>query len=510
MDSKEDFSFPSGDPFGANAHAGTREDSFPGESAEQPEEEPQLTGEISPPRAARTLREKLAAMRNVFMRTARHRVQRSDLGRVSGQNEEKKRQQRNFALLAALAFCAIFAFVWFGSGSFTRKGPEPEVRFAKTDFRMGPDSLDKQAFQSQYEERLDAISTQLKGTNETIGKLTARINELNAKRGERDASSSPEDPPRSPALLPDFPDASGAALAAIPQKKSHRARLGIVEVAARAVEPQGQAAGSAKSFRRGLKGGWDEPIARNRARHESARSYIPAGSFMRGVVLSGVTAPTGGNAAQNPIPMLLEATDLARLPNEFRASVKRCFVTANSAGDLSSERVWVRLDRMSCMREDGRALDVRVQGYVTGDDGKTGVRARLVTRSGQAIANALFLGTLSGLGKAVSLSAQNTTTYSSGAQSSSVSNPWRAGLGEGVDTASDRIIAYYLKLADKIFPVLEIDSGRKVDIVFSQGVTLGEEPQQKPPRAAPAADTAGANSSLVFGRAMKERNNELD
>ena len=510
MDPKEDFHFSTNDPFHGIAPGTDSPGQAPAEKAAEAAAESELTGDVSGPRGPRTLRERLAAMRSVFLRTARHRVQRGELGRVSGQNEEKKRQQRNFALLAAGAFCLILAFVWLGSGSLGRKGTEPEVRFAKTDFRVGPDSLDKQAFQSQYEERLDAISTQLKGTNDTIGKLTARINELNAKREGRGGSAAPGGESIPPAArLPDFPDASGAALAVPEARKPQRARLGVIEVAARAPAEETPGASAARPFRRGLKGGWDEPIARNRARHESARSYIPAGSFMRGAVLSGVTAPTGGNAAQNPIPMLLEVTNLAQLPNEFRASVKRCFVTANAAGDLSSERVWVRLDRMSCMRADGKALDVRVQGYVTGDDGKTGVRARLVTRSGQAIANALFLGTLSGLGKAVSLSAQNTTTYSSGAQSSNVTNPWRAGLGEGVDTASERIISYYLKLADKIFPVLEIDSGRKVDIVFSQGVTLGEDPPQKP-KAAPVQDIPGANSSLVFGRAMKERNNEME
>ena len=506
MDSNQDFHIPTNEPPRQPEPAeDAGRDELQSGSGIQYFDASFAEGEQAP---RKTLLERLSGIRDAVLRAARSRGQRSDLGRVSGQNEEKKRQQRNFALVAALSFGAVLVFVWLGSGPLRPRSADPEVRFARTDFRVGPDSLDKQAFQSQYEERLDAISTQLKGTNETIGKLSARIAELNGKpRPDQAGAATPA--ARHPARLPDFPDTDAASLTALPAKPV-RPRLAMVDVAPRSPEPPGQASSHSGAYRRGLRSGWDEPIARNRARHESARSYIPAGSFMRGTVLSGVTAPTGGNAAQNPIPMLLEVTDLARLPNAFRARVKRCFVTANAAGDLSSERVWVRLDRMSCMRENGKALDVRVQGYVTGDDGKTGMRARLVTRSGQAIANALFLGTVSGLGKAVSLSAQNTTTYSSGAQSSSVNNPWKAGFGEGVDTASDRIISYYLKLADKIFPVLEIDSGRKVDIVFSQGVTLGEEPPPAKPAAAPVQDVPGANSSLVFGRAMKERNNDID
>ena len=133
-------------------------------------------------------------------------------------------------------------------------------------------------------------------------------------------------------------------------------------------------------------------------------------------------------------------------------------------------------------------MDVRVQGYVTGEDGKTGVRGRLVSRSGQAIANAVFLGALSGLGEAVSLSAQNTTTYASGASSKSVTNPWKAGLGEGMSDAMDRIVDYYLRLADKIFPVLELDGGRTVEVVLAQGVTIAEKSETE---AEKTADTAG-------------------
>lgn len=242
----------------------------------------------------------------------------------------------------------------------------------------------------------------------------------------------------------------------------------------------------------------EEPLAVNRAYGQA--SYLPAGSFATAVVLSGVTAPTGAAATSNPVPMLLEITDLARLPNDFAASVNRCFVTADATGDLSSERVWIRLDRLSCMRNDGRAVDVKVRGYVTGEDGKTGVRARVVTRSGQAIANALLLGSLSGFGKALASSASETTTYTSGSVGTVVSNPVRAGLGTAISDATDRIVDYYIRLADKIFPVLELDSGRTVDVVLSQGVRLGEE--------GTTSDIhleGPVNSAQVFGKTLQQK-----
>lgn len=204
----------------------------------------------------------------------------------------------------------------------------------------------------------------------------------------------------------------------------------------------------------------------------SAMTYLPSGTFAKAKLLNGAIAPTRGQGSGNPVPILMELTDSAVMPNLYRSGIKRCFVTANATGELASERVLVRLDRLSCIDENGGAVDTKLQGYVSGEDGKTGLRARLVTKSGQAIANALFTGTLSGLGKAVSLAAENSTTSITGTVSTTVKNPWRAGIGEGTSHAMDRITDYYLKLASDMFPVLEVDSGRDVEIVVSQGLSI--------------------------------------
>ena len=218
-----------------------------------------------------------------------------------------------------------------------------------------------------------------------------------------------------------------------------------------------------------------DDIAKNRTKEKKADELLITGSFARARLLNGVEAPTGGQANGNPVPMLLEIKDPAFLPNRYRSDIKRCMVTANATGDLSSERVLVRLDRMSCITNTRGTIDVRVTGYVTGEDGKTGLKARVVTRSGQAIANALLVGTLSGLGEAVSLAAQDSTTNFAGTVSNSVNNPWKAGLGDGMKDAMDRVADYYLRLADKIFPVLEVDAGRDVDIVITQSSSIVTE-----------------------------------
>lgn len=416
--------------------------------------------------------------------TYRQRRLRSAQGQVPDQKKEKAKQTHTLWLVFAGAVVVIVALVALGEK--TRAPKRVTVQTYQSDFRIAPDSVDKQAFQKVYEARVEALEAKVRMLTEGSRKR----DDAQKETVRANVASLPDLEAASDAAVVDAAVRGTAPAASADDAAAPRLKVTRVYDAKTAAEKK-QEAVVMKPVRRLVA---DTPIAVNRARNEEKNTYLPAGSFARAVVLSGVTAATGGNAANNPVPLLMAIDDMARLPNRFRANVERCFVTGSATGDLSSERVWIRLDRLSCMRRDGKAIDVRVQGYAAGDDGKTGVRARLVTRSGQAIANALFAGTVQGLGKAVSLSATSSVTYSSGATGTQINDSLRAGFGEGIEDATDRIVDYYLRLADKIFPVLELDSGRRVDIVLSQGVSIdvGEEDA--------FAVVNEGNSALEFGR----------
>lgn len=209
---------------------------------------------------------------------------------------------------------------------------------------------------------------------------------------------------------------------------------------------------------------------------QSAETYIPAGTFMRGVLLSGLDAPTGGQAQQNPHPVLVEVLDMASLPNKFKADYKNCRFTANGAGDLSSERAYIRLDRLSCISEDGGALDVSVKGYIADQTGKAGVRGRLVSKQGQVLANALLAGVASGIGTAFSQGAMTTSVSPLGStQSVKDGQQLQAGVGQGVGSALQQLSRYYIQLADKMFPIIEVDAGQSVDIVITKGIAVARK-----------------------------------
>jgi len=204
------------------------------------------------------------------------------------------------------------------------------------------------------------------------------------------------------------------------------------------------------------------------------QTYLPV-SFTSGLLLGGIDAPTGGQAQSNPLPILVRLTDNAVLPNRFRADVKECFVVAAGWGDISSERVYARTATLSCVRQNGTTLEMPIQGNLYGEDGKLGIRGRLVTKQGQLLANALRAGIVSGIGQGF---AQGGTTYTTSpfgtlaTNSGGTGEQIRRGMAGGVGRALDNLANYYIRLAEQTFPVVEVDAGRLVEVAITKGSSI--------------------------------------
>jgi conjugal transfer pilus assembly protein TraB len=214
------------------------------------------------------------------------------------------------------------------------------------------------------------------------------------------------------------------------------------------------------------------PIRSASAETHTVSTFLPV-SFTRGTLLGGLDAPTGGQAQSNPHPVLIRLSDNSVLPNRFRGEYRDCFVVAAGYGDISAERAYLRTESLSCVRADGAALEVKIQGSVYGEDGKVGMRGRLVTKQGQMLANALLAGVVSGIGQGLAISSTSYSTSALGTvATASGSDAFVAGLGTGVGKALDRLAQYYIKLAENTFPVIEVDAGREIDVVITKGVRI--------------------------------------
>ena len=441
---------------------------------------------------------------------------RSAIGRLTP-------KQRQYATLAAIMACgvgalwAVFAFTGGGTkvadshqsaaspgaASVTNIGVmSPAQQVNPVDQWVGTAGRKLAQYEHEREEqsrvnqdRKEFEDRTMQRFGELEQRLTAAGQTQTATATPRPAVPTPPAPTQYPppgALPANLPPPPGrfvpseAMPAGVPADGVETRITGLVHVsmadAAKVTQPQAPQSPSAKPGRSGD------------GRTDTIDTYLPV-SFARGVLLGGLDAPTGGQSQSNPQPVLIRLSDNSVLPNKFRGEYRECFVIAAGYGDISSERAYLRTENLSCVRDDGSTLEVKIQGSVYGEDGKVGMRGRLVTKQGQMLANALLSGIASGIGQGLSTSSTNYSTSALGTvASTSGSEAYRAGLGSGVGRALDRLAQYYIKLAEQTFPVIEIDAGREVDVVITKGVRID----------APVIAKARPTSNVAFARRSPE------
>ncbi len=207
---------------------------------------------------------------------------------------------------------------------------------------------------------------------------------------------------------------------------------------------------------------------------------VPAGSFVRAQLASGVIAPTGGQGATDPVPALLRVTGLAQLPNFHKADFKNCFLLAETKGNLATETVNFRLKTLTCKKSDGSTLEREVSGYVTGENGMEGMAGRVVSKQGAVIARAFLAEFASGIGDAFESSGTTTSITGAGIiETLDPSKTAQTGLASGLSEAFSRLGDFYMDLAEQMVPVIEINAGRNVDVVFIKSVNLEETDEEK-------------------------------
>jgi conjugal transfer pilus assembly protein TraB len=199
------------------------------------------------------------------------------------------------------------------------------------------------------------------------------------------------------------------------------------------------------------------------------KAYIPSGSIMSGVLITGLDAATGRGSTQDPIPVLIRLKHESILPNRFRADYRECFMIAAGYGDLSSERAYLRAESISCVRNDGKVIDSRIEAYAVGEDGKAGMRGHLVSKQGQAIAKAAIAGFAQSYAQALQ---PNNSAGVGGAAGGFTGAGLQEGAYGGAGAALDRVAKFYVDSANQMFPVVEIDAGRQVSMVAVKGVSL--------------------------------------
>jgi conjugal transfer pilus assembly protein TraB len=211
---------------------------------------------------------------------------------------------------------------------------------------------------------------------------------------------------------------------------------------------------------------------------EDSPDYLPPNSYASARVIVGVDAPAGVASQTDPLPVVLRITGPARSVVQngrvLTTRIQGCVVNGAARGDLSAEKVYVKLARMTCDQPGGRVAVSEVKGFIS-FAGKSGVRGRVVSREGNLVSQALLAGIVGGFGRGFSANANS--TFSNGQVGTSGQRPKLSpgdiasgGLGQGVGEAADTVSKYLIERAEQYQPVVEMPTGIEVEIVFLDGV----------------------------------------
>ena len=105
-------------------------------------------------------------------------------------------------------------------------------------------------------------------------------------------------------------------------------------------------------------GGTATRVERGNTVFTDSVNYLPPNSFASAKVLVGVDASAGVNSQTDPLPVVLRVTGPARsVFNNGRlltTKIQGCLVNGAARGDLSAEKVYVKLQKMTCPQPGGR------------------------------------------------------------------------------------------------------------------------------------------------------------
>jgi len=410
-------------------------------------------------------------------------------GELAG-NEAVRRKQR-MLLAGAGGVGLLLSSLWIFSGddgAKTADGDDAEKVEVSTKDLVNR-NLSQQEWMALSENRFASTENQLKSVNGQTARVDNLAAQIEALKGQNQAMqadgqrvlsayqaeneqlrkqlnerpTAPPPPPGPSAMYgPNGPQAyqrpdAAAAAAAIPVGRSAEVKM--------------------VSFSTG-DAGTASKVAKGNTVYTDSPNYLPPNSFASAKVIVGVDAAAGVNSQTDPLPVVLRVTGPARsvLQNGklLTTKIQGCLINGAARGELSSEKVYVKLQKMTCPQPGGRYAVSEVKGFIA-FGGKTGVRGRVVSREGGLVSQAFIAGLVGGFGRGFSANAnsfltQPNVTVNGQRQKLGLGDIAQGGFGEGVAQSGDMVSKYLIERAEQYQPVIEMPTGIDVEIVFLEGV----------------------------------------
>lgn len=403
---------------------------------------------------------------------------------ASGVAAPKNSKQRWLVIGGCVAIAGIAASSFFSSPP-----PQAPAKKQRSDLvDTTPKDADKQSWQAKSQSDIRALQDRLNNLESDNKQLRGQIDSMGSKPGNTAATTATPGSIPPPPAQPGAPTPTTAstypasippppkALEPITPPKSDMALPPADMQSAPSQEPQifkpeKKADSAVSATTNGVVNGVKAQVHYTKNPNSG---LLVAGAFAPVALLNGLDAGTAATQQSNPQPVLMQIQDNAILPGSAKYSVKSCFALGSAYGDLSAERVYVRLATLSCVDKSSRlVMTSKIQGYLVDSDGKLGLRGVVVDRQGARLGKALLAGFASGLSSALGNAEGTTSSNSLGVTTSLTgASALRSSGLTGASSATSQLASFYLKEAESIFPVITVDTGRTATLVFSDSVAL--------------------------------------
>lgn len=379
-----------------------------------------------------------------------------------------------------------------------------ERAFAKMqrELRLAAERMEMRdkAYQRQLEEMRKAMDAEREEREKRLAELKAQhAEELAAIKAEQEKAQKEQQkreesaekpsfadyirPPRVGAdneIVPPPPlarpdrDSEVASRPNLPPRQSDGPQIGSPRPSSQRTDPIVLDSGSSVSDARILRG--PEKAEEDAPEQAKMAGFVPAGSFAEVALITGADFGASDRTQSNPQPVLMRVQADAILPGRAKYELRDCFSLGSGYGELSSERAYVQTARLSCVdASTGQILETEFQGYLVDSDGKLGLRGTVARRSGVLLGKAMLAGFAEGAAELLSTASGDSEQFITGSglvTSLSPDDVGKVGLYGGAGRAAEILAEQYIKEAESMFPVIEIDAGRKGTVVIQIGQKL--------------------------------------
>ncbi len=208
---------------------------------------------------------------------------------------------------------------------------------------------------------------------------------------------------------------------------------------------------------------------RGNSEDERKTVYLPAGTTLKGRIINSFPAPVGGERFP---AVLIELDGYARLPNNYRLDLSRCLVIAKAEGSYVLERAKLETYKLSCILKNGKVIEVSPKGMViSGEDGLEGVKGKFLNVNREQLLTYFGGTTISGFFSALQQGQIRRFTTPFGT-ATDIKNEFLFALYGSLAQTWNEFAKFYLEEAKKIVPVVVVQAGIPVYIVFVDGVSL--------------------------------------